>query len=221
MVSISKKTAIEITEIKIRKETLMKILRWTARIFSLLTGVLTVSLFVFLLLYTLVLPLIFHIKPFIVLSGSMEPEFKAGSVVLVDLDRKEPAVGDVITYRLPEEGLIVTHRIIREEGGRYITKGDANEVEDFLPVEKEMVLGTYRFQIPGLGAALEHLDKRLRLLIVGMLVLMNLASLLLLKAAEEEDMTANRPDGRIDHKKQKRRGREILQCLPAGKEHDD
>ena len=71
-----------------------------------------------------------------VLSGSMQPAFGPGSVVVV---RPVPvgalAVGDVITYNVPvEDGRVVTHRIVeidRSGGATTIrTQGDANAAPD-------------------------------------------------------------------------------------------
>jgi len=102
-------------------------------------------------------------RMFVVLSGSMEPEIKIGSVVLVS-KQNSYNVNDVITFtRSPSEGLkniksTTTHRIVElleiEGGTRYRTKGDANEDPDLELVPKNQVLGKAVFQIPFLGKAL-------------------------------------------------------------------
>lgn len=75
-------------------------------------------------------------EAYVVLSGSMEPLIRVGSVEVV---RPVPPAtlqaGDIITYQRIEEPLvIVTHRITQitpaTAGPVVRTKGDANEVED-------------------------------------------------------------------------------------------
>lgn len=91
------------------------------------------------------------IRPYIVLSGSMEPAIHTGSLVLVDSRAKTPKTGEIVTYRL--QNTTVTHRIVREEDGRYVTKGDANETEDKGRVAQEEILGICRCSIPWMGYA--------------------------------------------------------------------
>lgn len=99
-------------------------------------------------------PDFFGYKPFIVLSGSMEPEFFAGDLVIV---REEPAEslaeGDIISFR--QGGAVITHRIQKinlQDGQRiYTTKGDNNNVEDNFTVTDNMIEGVYIYKISGLG----------------------------------------------------------------------
>ncbi len=66
----------------------------------------------------------------IVLSGSMEPAFSAGDL-LIFREEQSYAPGDVVIFQTPD-GALVTHRILREEEGGYVTMGDANNTEDGL-----------------------------------------------------------------------------------------
>lgn len=101
---------------------------------------------------------------FIVLSGSMEPEYHTGSVIYVKKidDPSDLKVKDVITFRLSED-TIATHRIIElvEEDGqiKYRTKGDANEVEDAALVTQSQLVGTPVFTIPLLGYVVSYIQK--------------------------------------------------------------
>lgn len=94
------------------------------------------------------MPGIFGIKPVIVLSGSMEPEFSPGDLIFIRKEDDTAALqqGDVICYLL--SGKAVTHRITqvtKAENGevRYITKGDANNSEDQEEVAPSQVQGKY------------------------------------------------------------------------------
>lgn len=87
------------------------------------------------------LPMLFGYKPLVVLSGSMEPSYKVGSVLYYkSVEEKNLRVGDVITFEL-EDGTFVTHRINRIVNGEYETKGDANNTPDLFKVKYENVKG--------------------------------------------------------------------------------
>lgn len=92
-----------------------------------------------------------------VLSGSMEPDIKTGSIIAVkpggDMTRFEK--GDVITFQEAEDKL-VTHRVIEaSQSGEniiYRTKGDNNNSPDAQPVLSENVVAQYTgFTIPYFG----------------------------------------------------------------------
>ena len=99
----------------------------------------------------LVIMMVFFIRfrPLLVLSGSMEPVLPTGSLLIVDLKNKEPSEGDVITYRL--SGKLITHRLVRDEGSRLITRGDNNPIDDPSPVLKKQIVGSVCLCIPMLG----------------------------------------------------------------------
>lgn len=79
-----------------------------------------------------------NVYVFQVASGSMEPYYKIGDIIVV---KKEEAsnlkIGDDVTYlgqKSNLNGLVITHRIIsvRKDNDKYYftTKGTANEIED-------------------------------------------------------------------------------------------
>jgi len=88
-----------------------------------------------------------------VLSGSMEPNIKTGSIIAInsDIDKEKLREGDVIAFS--EDGSVITHRIVeilKEE--QYITKGDANNANDLNPVPAESIIGKYSgFTVPFVG----------------------------------------------------------------------
>ena len=86
--------------------------------------------------------------PVYVLSGSMEPAFSAGDMILIT-EKPEYQVGDVVTYQMGSQ--TVTHRIIGEEDWQFLLQGDANNTPDIDPVEKEQILGKQVAVIPYLG----------------------------------------------------------------------
>ena len=109
-----------------------------------------VSVVVLLVSGILILPRLFGITPYIVLSGSMEPVVKTGSLAYVkDVDVNELKKGDIISFEMGEN--TVTHRIYEVTESGYITKGDANDVADLAEVSKDQVKGKMIFSIPQLG----------------------------------------------------------------------
>ncbi|MGQ0536899.1 MAG: signal peptidase I, partial [Methanobacteriota archaeon] len=94
---------------------------------------------------TVVSPLLRRAQPattYAVASGSMEPVLPKGALVFID--RRAPAVGDVVVYWSPF-GDYQVHRVVAEEviGDRlyYTTKGDANGASDSFKVPADAVVG--------------------------------------------------------------------------------
>ena len=98
---------------------------------------------------------LFGIQIYTVLSGSMEPEYKVGSLIyVVDTEINELKEKDVITFRITED-VIATHRIVEivDEGNekKFRTQGDANDFVDEGLVDSRNIIGKPVFTIPYLG----------------------------------------------------------------------
>ena len=90
-------------------------------------------------------PFLFGYAQIRVLSGSMEPSFYAGDrLVLKQCDSYNR--GDIITYEV--DGTYVTHRIIDTIAEGFVTKGDANTIEDPDAVKEDQIAGKVVFVIP-------------------------------------------------------------------------
>lgn len=100
-----------------------------------------------------------------VLSGSMEPTYKTGSLIYVKtVDHNKLKKDDVITFMLNED-TIVTHRIvdvIPDETDpsviRFQTKGDANNSVDGSLVHYKNVIGQPKYTIPKLGYVANYIQ---------------------------------------------------------------
>ncbi len=97
-----------------------------------------------------------------VVSGSMEPRLKVGSLVVVrPVEPETVAVGDIISFRLPElDETMVTHRVtgIKHNSPLYFeTKGDANENPDPFTVPVRDLAGKVCLHVPFLGYFTEFL----------------------------------------------------------------
>ena len=115
-------------------------------------------------------PSVFGIKPFMVLSGSMENEIHKGDLIFTKIIAPETLKeDDVIAFR-DAQGTVTTHRIIdviEKEGVTYfVTKGDNNSSQDQNLVELEDVEGLYIGRFPGIGSMMDSLAKPTTVLIL-------------------------------------------------------
>jgi signal peptidase len=116
-------------------------------------------------------PRMFGQQTYIVLSGSMYPAFDAGSMIFVQPVAPETlAVGDIITYKnLSGDGSTTTHRIVEvvHEGGlRFVTRGDANAVNDPEPIAAHRVVGRVTRAIPYAGFVMDFARTKQGLLLI-------------------------------------------------------
>uniref|UniRef100_A0A1B6KJ13 Signal peptidase complex catalytic subunit SEC11 n=1 Tax=Graphocephala atropunctata TaxID=36148 RepID=A0A1B6KJ13_9HEMI len=72
----------------------------------------------------------------VVLSGSMEPAFYRGDLLLLTNPAGEPVrAGDIVVFRVTGKEIPIVHRVVRvheRENGtlKFLTKGDNNPVDD-------------------------------------------------------------------------------------------
>lgn len=96
--------------------------------------------------------MIFGIKPYVVMSGSMEPDITTGSLCFIDTKSEYNKLeeGDIIAF-LTSAKTLVTHRamVITEDG--IVTKGDANEHTDGVSVTEKNFAGKLIVSVPKLG----------------------------------------------------------------------
>ncbi len=99
----------------------------------------------------------------VVLSGSMEPGIKVGSVVVVK-PSENYKIGDVITFgEISKIKTPTTHRIyeIKMQGSQpvYITKGDANDAPDQREITGKEIIGKVLFSVPYAGYVVDTAKK--------------------------------------------------------------
>jgi len=147
------------------------VLRFCDQLFMKISAVFQVFYYAFLaLLFSLaafflvsLLPIKDNYVILTVLSGSMEPAIKTGSIVAI-----HPAppyrTGDVITFgAIGKDKIPVTHRIQETKviNGEtvYVTKGDANNSVDVTEVSESSVHGKVFLTLPYVGYAVSALRK--------------------------------------------------------------
>ncbi len=102
------------------------------------------------------IPSVFGYSVLIVASPSMTGAIEAGDAIIIK-QSDSYAVGDVITYFPADENFSVTHRIVRMEGDKFYTKGDANQSEDPDPVLIEQIAGKVAVKLDKVGYFIEWL----------------------------------------------------------------
>lgn len=99
------------------------------------------------------LPMPFGYGAAVVLSGSMEPEFSEGDLIIVK-ETDHYSENDIVVFQ--DGNTLVVHRIINIEGEAITTKGDANQTADE-PIDVSAVKGKVLFWIPFAGTLMKFL----------------------------------------------------------------
>ena len=122
-------------------------------------GIIIIVLTMLICLVPLLLP-VFGVQTANIVSGSMTPAIPVGSLVAVTPGTyEELEQGEIIMYEL--NGTTVTHRVVSNDvsAREVVTKGDANDRADMLPVSYDQIEGIVRFHVPVLGSVLQFISK--------------------------------------------------------------
>ena len=193
--------------------------RWIFKLFN-AAAIALILVSVFVLLSVVLtpagqVPQVLGYSVFRVMTGSMEPEIRSDSLLVVKkTPPKEIVPGDVISFFSPDpalEGAVNTHRVVRieKENGmiRFITKGDANLIEDTYPVEESALVGKAVFKSYGLGKAVSLLSNPL---VFGVIVLLPLLIILLMNLYRAVRIAAD-----IAKKEEEEAIRQALEAIKA------
>ena len=126
------------------------------------------------LIVIFLIPNLFGIRTFIVVSGSMEPTIKTGSIAYINtnVNVKDIEEGDIICFNVDD--VQVTHRVIKVNEDSFITKGDFNNQEDLAPVKFNNYIGRTNFYIPYVGYILSFFQSSIGVLIVSTVLVLNI-----------------------------------------------
>lgn len=103
------------------------------------------------------IPSFFGKSALVIATPSMSGSIEAGDLIIITKSYKYE-LDDIITYFPAGESTSVTHRIVRIEGEKYYTKGDANNSEDPDPVFITQIAGKMTGSIPKVGIIIEWLS---------------------------------------------------------------
>lgn len=138
---------------QLRKKKIKKITRIVACTILIPILVYNISLIIQSIINPNKTPSFFGIKTYVIISGSMKPNYNIGDVVVAkNTNANSLKEGDVISFRQGQ--IIVTHRIIKVENSNKLvfkTKGDNNNSEDSEEVTANLIEGKVVFKIPWIG----------------------------------------------------------------------
>ena len=140
---------------------------------------------------------IFGFKQYMVLTGSMEPNYNIGDLIIVkEVKENEINVGDVITYSMGNGTETISHRIInitnKDGKVQYETKGDNNNSPDSDLVSYNQVQGRIIFKISKLGLIITQLTTG-----TGIAIILLIVALSYVHTNRKEEKRIAREDARI------------------------
>ena len=125
-------------------------------------------------------PSIFGYSVLNIVSGSMEPEIKEGTYILVKRGSAENIKEDQIISFYSEDpdiyGFPNTHRVveapIRVDGGfEFVTKGDANDEKDGVTAKSDKIIGVYVKEIKFLTQLSNSLGGNTMFIIIAVMMM--------------------------------------------------
>ena len=142
-------------------------------------------------------PTVLDHQIYIVQSNSMSPTFKTGSLLIIKkVDVTAIRENDIITFRRNRDNVATTHRvmsILNDEGLQFVTRGDANNVDDPLPVSAEDVSGIVVASLPYIGYFIGFIRTKQGLLICIIIPALILMIFQVLKLLKEEKKKERKP----------------------------
>lgn len=129
-------------------------------------------LYLLILIYLLIfVPTLWGHKPLVVISGSMEPTLKVGSILYYhEQDLDDFNKDDILVYRTKRH--IISHRVVEQLDNGFITKGDANKTIDSNIINNEQVMGKgTNWCIPYLGFYADYIYTHKYLLYISIALL--------------------------------------------------
>lgn len=117
---------------------------------------------------------VFGFKIYTILTGSMEPEYNIGDLIIErPINQEDIKVGTVVTYKINERNT-VTHRVVEivEEDGKtlYRTQGDNNNAPDSDLVSFNQINGSIIFKINKVGKIVTEFTSGIGIVVVIMLI---------------------------------------------------
>ncbi len=151
-------------------------------------------------------------------TGSMEPEYKTGSIIVTrKVSAEELKVGDVISFYSTGgqiADMVNTHRIneiVYLKGGekQFVTKGDANEYVDEYPVYGKRVIGKVILNLGVMSGSiigfLQNPNIILFLIVIPLVIItfleaVNLINLIINKNNDTEEEQTDEPESKRKRK---------------------
>ncbi len=130
----------------------------------------------------------FGIRVALVLTDSMTPTLETNDFVIIK-KAKDVSVGDIVVYKEKDSSIEVIHRVIKIDGEKITTKGDANNKEDN-PIDKSQIKGVYVTKLRLWGRVISFILKPLNFSIIITII----CAFLLIPSKKEFDNNENSKD---------------------------
>lgn len=155
-------------------------------------------------------PSVFGYSTLMVKTGSMAGEesdsINAGDLIIIK-DTGDYEIGDIVTFLQEGDVVPTTHRIIDyTEDGLFITKGDANNVQDGLPVSKDMILGKVVKILPEVGRFADWVQSEGWIYIVALLVVLGAGTVFVKSFFQSEDEQGEKDGKNVGNSERKENG---------------
>lgn len=121
---------------------------------------------------------LFGYRQYMVLTGSMEPNYNIGDLIVIkEKPQEDIKVEDIVNYVTDNGKDTITHRVIEivEQNGQtmYKTKGDNNSSSDPNLVNYSQIQGTIVFKINKLGAIITEFLTGVGIFVIAMLIVIS------------------------------------------------
>ena len=133
------------------------------------------------------IPIIFGHKPLVVLSDSMEPNIKEGSIIYYrKVPKKDIKEGNIISFKVSDK--IVSHRVYKVDEKGFTTKGDATSTIDPVVITYDKVLGKVdNIVIPYMGYYVKTINNNYYIVVIVVIILIMEFALSNFKRKENEE----------------------------------
>jgi len=129
-------------------------------------------LYILIIIYlSIFIPSLIGHKPLVIISNSMHPTLKVGGILYYHkIDIEELKIDDVLVYQSGDH--IISHRIVDITDEGFITKGDANNTDDYNVVKEAQIIGKgTNWCIPYIGYYADFIYTHKYLLFGGVILL--------------------------------------------------
>ena len=130
------------------------------------------------------LPMPFGFGLSVVQSGSMEPTFEVGDLIIVT-QSDDFEVGDIVVFQ--DGRSLVVHRIVEIDGEQIITQGDANNTSD-APMTARDIKGEVKPYIPKVGYVVDVIKSGpVTVILLGLAIFLYVLSLKRVRKEDDDD----------------------------------
>ena len=132
----------------------------------------------------------------VVTTESMAPSINSGDLIIISRDNNYKK-DDIVTFI--DDDICITHRIIKEENDNFITRGDANNIDD-KPITKNQIIGKVIYHSHILGIIVLYFLKPMVIIYFLFSVLILLIKYIRTFEREKDEQTK---EGTIENKETK------------------